>query len=103
MSEGKRLNERIQHELERIVRENWPVDVPFIATLDEVASQVRSVFGMPSDFLNLLSAAMVWGFKDILKRKDDEELARLAIRMFLSGLLQGAKWQKEKAMRETTV
>jgi len=94
------LNARFKFELEQIVRENWPVDGPFITTLDELASQVRSEFGMPSDFLNLLSVAMASGFRDIVRRKDDDELTRLAIRMFLSGLLQGAKWQKEKAMRE---
>ena len=94
------VNPRFKSELEQIVRENWPVDGPFITTLDEVASQVRSEFGMPSDFLNLLLAAMASGFRDIVRRKDDEELTRLAIRMFLSWLLQGAKWQKEKARRE---
>ena len=94
------VNPRFEFELEQIVRENWPVDGPFITTLDEVASQVRSEFRIPSDFLNLLLAAMAVGFRDIVRRKNDEELTRLAIRMFLSGLLQGAKWQKEKAMRE---
>ena len=94
------VNPRVKFEFEQIIRENWPVDGPFITILDEAAFQVRSEFGMPSDFLNLLSAAMASGFRDIVKRKDDEELTRLAIRMFLSGLLQGAKWQKEKAMRE---
>jgi len=92
------LNPRFRFELEQIVRENWPVDGPFITTLDEVASQVRSEFGMPSDFLNLLLVCMASGFKDVVKRKDSEELTRLAIRMFLSGLLQGAKWQRERAI-----
>ena len=92
------LNPRFRFELEQIVRENWPVDGPFITTLDEVASQVRSEFGMPSDFLNLLLVCMASGFKDVVERKDSEELTRLAIRMFLSGLLQGAKWQKERAI-----
>ncbi|NVM21744.1 MAG: hypothetical protein HWN68_08190 [Desulfobacterales bacterium] len=88
------MNQRIKSELERIVKENWPVDGPFTATLDEVAAQVCSYFGMPSDFLNLLCVCAADGFVAIIKRKDDEELTRLAIRMYLSGLLQGAKWQK---------
>lgn len=80
------MNQRIKSEL--------TVDGPFTATLDEVGDKVRSEFGMPKLWLNQLIGLAALGFQDIIKRKDDEELTRLAIRMYLSGLLQGAKWQK---------
>jgi len=96
----KKLDENIQQEIERIVRENWPVDRSFVTTLNEMGDKVCSEFGMPNLWLNQLIASAALGFQDIIKRKDDEELTRLVIRMYFSGLLQGAKWQGEKGMRE---
>jgi hypothetical protein len=88
------LSPRVRSEIEQILRENWTVDGPFITTLDEVASKVRSEFGMPREFLNLLTACLVLCAAEILDRKDKEELDRLIIRMYLAGLLNGSKFRK---------
>lgn len=89
------VKEKWEAEIERILRERWPVDGPFVTTLNELGAEVRSDFGMPNEWLNLLIMCIGSGVQEIIDRQDREELTRLAVRMYLSGLLQGAKWQRQ--------
>jgi len=94
--------ERWKRDVEEILKKNWPVDGPFLTTLDEMANEVRSKFGMPSQWLNTLMACISMGFQQVIDRRDREELTRLAIRMYLTGLLTGADWQAKGWVKEAT-
>lgn len=87
--------EKWRHEVERILKEGLPVDGPFTTTLDELGAVVCSEFGMPKLWLNQLVVCMALGAQKIIDRKEREEIKRLAVRMYLSGLLEGAKLKRQ--------
>jgi len=88
---SEEMDPRIEAQIKEIIREKWGTTDH---TLDELASQVKSIFGVDQNFINVAVACFLGAGKEALERGEKHELSELMAKTLLSGMILGSIWQR---------